>query len=133
MQGVTKLRSLHREMDEEVLEAYGWHEQSEAGTAIALEHDFYEVDYLPEKDRVRYTISPAARKEVLKRLLLLNHKIYEQEVMEGLHGKKAKKKFSSGSSSEKKKKQKAPKRSEKRKIRSRLSSSREMKIELLRI
>lgn len=31
------------------------------------------VQTLPENDRVRYTISPAARKEVLKRLLALNH------------------------------------------------------------
>lgn len=28
-----------------------------------------------ENDRVRYTIHPEARKEILKRLLLLNHKI----------------------------------------------------------
>jgi hypothetical protein len=37
------------------------------------------VAYLPENDRVRYTISPDARKEVLKRLLKLNHEIHEQE------------------------------------------------------
>ena len=36
-------------------------------------HDFYEVDYLPENDRLRYTLHPNARREVLKRLLLLNH------------------------------------------------------------
>ncbi|MEI7780516.1 MAG: hypothetical protein WCJ18_01150, partial [Planctomycetota bacterium] len=29
---------------------------------------------LPESDRVRYTISPAARKELLKRLLAENHR-----------------------------------------------------------
>lgn len=46
---------------------------------IDLAHDFYEVDYLPENDRVRYTISPEARKEILKRLLLLNHEIHEKE------------------------------------------------------
>jgi len=40
------------------------------------QQDFYEVDYLPENDRVRYTISPDARKEVLKRLLKLNHEIH---------------------------------------------------------
>jgi DNA-binding PadR family transcriptional regulator len=34
-----------------------------------LGHDFIEVETRPENDRVRYTISPAARKEVLKRLL----------------------------------------------------------------
>ena len=65
-------RKLHKEMDEAVLKAYGWND-------LDLAHDFYEVDYLPENDRVRYTISPKARKEVLKRLLLLNHEIYEEE------------------------------------------------------
>jgi len=52
------------------------------------------VDYLPENDRVRYTISHDARKEVLKRLLKLNHEIHEQEVKAGLHlkGKTKKKK-----------------------------------------
>jgi hypothetical protein len=41
---------------------------------------------------VRYTISPDARKEVLKRLLKLNHEIHEQEVKAGLHAKTKKKK-----------------------------------------
>jgi len=40
-----------------------------------------------ENDRVRYTITPDARKEVLKRLVKLNHKIHEQEVKTGLHAK----------------------------------------------
>ena len=86
---IVHLRQLHKEMDEVVLQAYGWHEDSEKwGPAINLAHDFHEVDYLPENDRVRYTISPEARKEVLKRLLLLNHEIYEEEVKQRLHGKK---------------------------------------------
>ena len=89
---ISKLRDLHKQMDEAVLEAYGWHVPSEAGPAINLAHDFYEVDYLPENDRTRYTISPEARKEILKRLLLLNHKTYDQEVAQGLHDKKSKKK-----------------------------------------
>jgi len=55
---------------------------------IHLKHDFYEVDYLPENDRIRYTIHPDARKEVLKRLLELNHKIHEEEVKAGLWDKK---------------------------------------------
>lgn len=76
-------------MDEAVLTAYGWHEDSEKwGKAIDLRHDFYEVDYLPENDSVRYTIHPEARKEVLKRLLLLNHERFEEEVKKGLHKKK---------------------------------------------
>jgi hypothetical protein len=73
---ILELRRLHREMDETVLKAYGW-------TDIHLAHDFYEVDYLPENDRTRYTISPAARKEILKRLLKLNHAIHAQEIQDG--------------------------------------------------
>ena len=58
-QDILKLRDLHRQMDEAVLAAYGWHEDSEKwGPAIDLRHDFYEVDYLPENDRIRYTIHP---------------------------------------------------------------------------
>lgn len=48
-------------------------------------------NYLPEHDRVRYTIHPDARKEVLKRLLLLNHERYDEEVKLGLHDKKVRK------------------------------------------
>jgi hypothetical protein len=50
-----------------VRDAYGWQD-------LPLEHDFYEVETLPENDRVRYAISPAARKELLKRLLAENHR-----------------------------------------------------------
>ncbi len=81
IQGILKLRQLHVQMDEAVLAAYGWRD-------IALKHDFYEVDYLPENDRVRFTIHSDARKEVLKRLLELNHKIHEEEVKAGLWEKK---------------------------------------------
>jgi len=79
--GIVELRRLHVLMDEAVLEAYGW-------TDLRLRHDFYEVDYLPENDRIRYTIHPDARKEVLKRLLELNHKIHDEEVAAGLWDKK---------------------------------------------
>lgn len=94
VKGIEELRRLHKEMDEAVLEAYGWHEDTEKwGKAIHLAHDFYEVDYLPENDRIRYTISPSARKEVLKRLLLLNHERYEEEIKQGLHKEKDVEKF----------------------------------------
>lgn len=69
---IIKLRELHKTMDLTVLYAYGWSD-------IDLAHDFYEVDYLPENDRIRYTISPDSRKEILKRLLLLNHQIHRHE------------------------------------------------------
>ncbi len=77
--GLLQLRELHRDMDNAVLAAYGWHEPSDDGPAIDLRHDFYEVDYLPENDRTRYTIHPDARRELLKRLLLLNHKRHAEE------------------------------------------------------
>jgi hypothetical protein len=67
-------------MDETVLNAYGWED-------INLAHDFYKVEYLPKNDRVRYTTSSDARKEVLKSLLKLNHAIHEQEDKAGLHAK----------------------------------------------
>jgi methylase of polypeptide subunit release factors len=91
--GIIKQRDLHKEIDEALLEAYGWHQDDPKwGKAIQLRHDFYEVDYLPENDRVRYTIHPEARKEVLKRLLQLNHERYAEEVAAGLHDKKGAKK-----------------------------------------
>ena len=37
---------------------------------------------------MRFTIHPEARKEILKRLLELNHKIHEEEVQDGLWDKK---------------------------------------------
>lgn len=86
-----QLRALHVQMDQAVLAAYGWHQPSDAGPAIDLRHDFYEVDYLPENDRVRYTIHPDARKEILKRLLQLNHQLYAEEEGRGLHKKKGNK------------------------------------------
>ena len=66
-QGILELRRLHRELDIAIRDAYGWPD-------LNLGHDFIEVETLPENDRVRYTISPAARKEVLKHLLAENHR-----------------------------------------------------------
>ncbi len=78
---IAELRRLHKEMDQAVLAAYGWDKPGRYwGPAIRLRHDFHEVDYLPDNDNVRYTIHPEARREVLKRLLLLNHEIHAAEV-----------------------------------------------------
>jgi predicted transcriptional regulator len=52
-----------------------------------LDHGFHEVAYLPENDRVRFTISEPARVEVLRRLSELNRQRYKDEVDKGLHGK----------------------------------------------
>jgi len=66
-QDITTLRALHVEMDHAVASAYGW-------TDIDLGHEFQET-----KQGIRYTISEAARREVLDRLLALNHDRYSQE------------------------------------------------------
>jgi hypothetical protein len=65
--GILELRRLHVELDTAIRDAYGWQD-------LELGHDFHEIETLPESDRVRYTISPAARKELLKRLLTENHR-----------------------------------------------------------
>ncbi|MBL8393383.1 MAG: restriction endonuclease [Candidatus Accumulibacter sp.] len=70
--GLLELRRLHAALDNAVRDAYGWAD-------LNLYHDFVEVETLPENDRVRYTISPAARKEVLQRLLALNHQRAKEE------------------------------------------------------
>jgi len=64
-EALLELRRMHVEMDLAIRDAYGWQD-------LDLEHDFYEVETLPEKDRVRFTISTTARREVLKRLLSEN-------------------------------------------------------------
>jgi hypothetical protein len=73
---IRKLRELHVEMDNAVAAAYGW-------TDLDLGHGFHDT-----KQGVRYTISESARREVLARLLKLNHERYAEEVKQGLHDKK---------------------------------------------
>ena len=73
---IQKLRQLHVEMDNAVAAAYGW-------TDLELDHGFHDT-----KQGVRYTISEPARREVLQRLLKLNHERYAEEVKQGLHEKK---------------------------------------------
>ncbi|MBS0270830.1 MAG: hypothetical protein JSS54_17885 [Proteobacteria bacterium] len=74
-----RLRVLHRQNDKAVALAYGWDD-------LDLQHGFHEVTYLPENDRVRFTISETARVEVLRRLSDLNRQRYEEEVAQRLHG-----------------------------------------------
>lgn len=76
---IEALRALQREMDTAVARAYGWDD-------LDLQHGFHEVPYLPENDRVRFTISETARVEVLRRLSELNRQRYEEEVAQGLQG-----------------------------------------------
>lgn len=76
---IAELRRLHVEMDNAVAAAYGW-------TDLDLGHGFHET-----KQGIRYTISEPARREVLDRLLRLNHERYAEEVEQGLHDKGKKK------------------------------------------
>lgn len=73
--GIIELRRLHVELDTAVRDAYGWD--------VSLDHDFYDVETLPENDRTRYTISPAARKELLRLLLDENHRRAAAESLPG--------------------------------------------------
>jgi len=87
---IVKLRELHVEMDQAVAAAYGWAD-------LALSHDFHETP-----QGLRYTISEPARREVLGRLLDLNHERYEAEVKAGLHDKKKGRKGAKSQSRKKK-------------------------------
>jgi hypothetical protein len=73
---IQKLRTLHIEMDQAVAIAYGWQD-------LKLDHGFHKT-----KQGDRFTISENARREVLDRLLELNHQRYAEEVAQGLHDKK---------------------------------------------
>ena len=77
-EGISHLRQLHVQMDNVVAAAYGWQD-------LDLGHGFHET-----AQGIRYTISEAARRQVLTRLLQLNHQRYEEEVRLGLHEKKKK-------------------------------------------
>ena len=80
IEGIEEMRARQREIDEAVKTAYGW-------TDIDLGHGFHEVPYLPENDRIRYTVSEPARLEILKRLAALNRERWEEEEAAGLHKK----------------------------------------------
>lgn len=71
-QDIAELRELHLEMDQAVARAYGWDD-------LNLGHDFHQT-----KQGLRYAISEAARREVLGRLLRLNHERHAEEVAAGL-------------------------------------------------
>src|SRR5208337_5580212 len=75
---IQRLRDLHVEMDKAVAAAYDWDD-------LDLGHGFHET-----KQGTRFTISESARREVLARLLKLNHERYAEEVAQGLHDKKGK-------------------------------------------
>jgi hypothetical protein len=73
---IAELREIHRAIDEVVVRAYHWTDLLAAG----LDHGFHDT-----RQGTRYTIGPAVRREVLDRLLELNHARYAAEVKAGVH------------------------------------------------
>lgn len=65
---VDRLRDIHRELDETVAAAYGWDD-------VPLDHGFHTY-----RKMIRWTISPAARVEILDRILDENHRRAAAEV-----------------------------------------------------
>lgn len=67
---VNRMRAIHVELDRAMLESYGWED-------IPLNHGFHTYRQVE-----RFTVSPAARVQILDRLLELNH---ERACAEGQH------------------------------------------------
>ena len=88
---IVKLRELHAAMDRAVLDAYGWDDIS-TDCAFLLDYEIDEETWGNKKKPYRYRWPEAVHDEVLARLLDLNQKRYEEEVAQGLHDKKGKKK-----------------------------------------
>jgi hypothetical protein len=59
---VARMREIHVELDRAVMDAYGWSD-------VLLEHGFHSY-----RQMRRWTVSPAARVEILDRLLEENHR-----------------------------------------------------------
>jgi hypothetical protein len=75
---ITELRVIHKAIDEATVRAYGWDDLLDS-----LDHGFH-----PAGRDLRYTIGPDAQRDILDRLLELNHERYAEEVAKGLHDKK---------------------------------------------
>ncbi|MGH3795857.1 MAG: Eco57I restriction-modification methylase domain-containing protein [Pseudonocardiaceae bacterium] len=78
---IEELRRIHRGIDEATIRAYGWEDRIEQ--VGGLDHGFHKVGR-----ETRYTIGPAAQREILDSLLELNYERYAEEVAQGLHDKK---------------------------------------------
>ena len=74
---IAELRTIHRDIDCAVIRAYGWDDLLDQ-----LDHGFH-----PVARETRYTIGSSAQREILDRLLELNHDQYAEEVARGLHDK----------------------------------------------
>lgn len=106
---IKRLHELHAEMDRAVLDAYGW---SDIPTDCEFIPDYYEEDKdgneVPKS--IRYRWPDKVRDDVLARLLALNAERYQQEVLAGLHAKKATKKGAKKKSTKKRAAKKAAKK-----------------------
>lgn len=67
---VARMRAIHVELDEAVMDAYGWSD-------VPLDHGFHTY-----RQMQRWTVSPAARVEILDRLLEENHRRAAEEAKE---------------------------------------------------
>jgi len=65
---ITRLRELHAAMDRAVLACYNWSD-------LDLQHGFYQN----ERGQTRFTVSPAARREIIRRLLDLNLRLAAED------------------------------------------------------
>ncbi|MFG2018732.1 Eco57I restriction-modification methylase domain-containing protein [Actinomadura geliboluensis] len=77
---IVELRQIHEMIDEAVCRAYGWHD-----LVPQLGHGHHDAG----RD-TRYTVPQVVQREIVDRLLELNHERYAAEVAAGLHDKKAK-------------------------------------------
>jgi hypothetical protein len=73
---IDELRNIHRAIDRAAAHSYGWAD-------LDLDHGFHKT-----RLGTRFTVGPAARQEILDRLLELNHERYAAELSAGLHDKK---------------------------------------------
>lgn len=73
---ITAFRSLQVELDLAMFRSLGL-------GGIDAGHGFFDVPYLPENDRVRFTLCDAARTEVLQRLLDLNSRLVTIDAADG--------------------------------------------------
>ncbi|MER7207478.1 DNA methyltransferase [Streptosporangium sp. NPDC000239] len=78
---IVELRRIHKAIDEAVCRAYGWDDLVDK-----LDHGHH-----PVGRETRYTVGPGVQRELVDRLLELNHARYAEEVAKGLHDKGAKK------------------------------------------
>ena len=74
-EAVEGLRRLHEQLDYAVAHAYGW-------TDLELDHHHWEMP-----QGMRFSVSKAARDQILDRLLELNHERHANEVASGVGGK----------------------------------------------